>query len=166
MSPCDFAFTYYPPGRENTNVPDGWNLRNQKAAGNDATNEMLRIVLAGYPVPSLQVWPMHYLLDNDTEVPVTCWAPQSSATVQEGTRRLRQATRSEAYVIKPATYKVEYTLMARNRLAGISPNGSATSPPLSIKLEQFGQDVIPDVSTSQAQVPLAPDAFELLQVYA
>ena len=77
-------------------------------------------------------------------MPLSCWQPSASATAQ-GTRRLQQSSRSNAFVVKPATYKVEYTLMNRNRLAGISPNGSITSPPLSIKLDNFG-DVVADVS--------------------
>jgi hypothetical protein len=141
---CDFAFTHFPPGRENDNVPEGWTQKRQQKAGNDQPDELLKIALAGYPVPNLQVWPIYYLLNNQTEVPLSCWAAQASAQAFTGTRRLAQ-TRSNAFVVKPATYKVEYMLMNRNRLAGISPNGSLTSPPLSIKLENFG-DVVSDVS--------------------
>jgi hypothetical protein len=148
---CDYSFTYFPPGRENDNVPEGWTLKKQQKAGNDAPDELLKIALAGYPVPTLQVWPQYFLLNNNTEVPVSCWTPQASAQAFGGTRRLSQ-TRSNAYVVKPATYKVEYTLMSRNRLAGISPNGSITSPPLSIKLENFG-DVVADVSAPAPRRP-------------
>lgn len=141
---CDFSITYFPPGREEDNVPEGWTLKKQQKAGNDAPDELFKIALAGYPVPTLQVWPNYYLLNNNSEVPLSCWQPSASATAQ-GTRRLQQSSRSNAFVVKPATYKVEYTLMNRNRLAGISPNGSITSPPLSIKLDNFG-DVVADVS--------------------
>jgi hypothetical protein len=135
-------------------VPEGWTLKKQQKAGNDAPDELLKIALAGYPVPALQVWPQYFLLNNNTEVPVSCWTPQASAQAFGGNRRLSQA-RSNAYVVKPATYKVEYTLMSRNRLAGISPNGSITSPPLSIKLENFG-DVVADVSAPAARSRRAP----------
>lgn len=140
---CDFSFTHFPPGLENANVPEGWTLKKQKKAGNDQPDELLKIALAGYPVPTLQVWPLSYLLNNNTEVPYSCWTPSAAAAVQDGNRRLQQAPKSGAFVVKPATYKVEYTLMNRNRLAGISPNGTLTSPPLSIKLENFG-DVVTD----------------------
>lgn len=54
--PCDMGLTFFPP--QGDNLPTGWSQAVQQSAGNTQVDQMMKIALAGYPIPQLYMAPL------------------------------------------------------------------------------------------------------------
>lgn len=107
---CSLGITFQPFGFDDQSSRP-WQKLNQQAAGNMAEDKLFPVVIASYleqPVqgpPRLYLRPKHFLVNNASKVPCSCWmlgGYQQSSAGGDCT--------AEPIVVKPAEYRVMYNM--------------------------------------------------------
>ena len=132
--PCALGFTFFAPGAEDDNTPDGWTQTTQIDNGNTASDQMEMIVLTGYPIPVVHVYPVHPLMTVGGSVPAQC--------LTGSRRKLQQA--GAGTVGQIAQFTVSYSI-----------NGSL---PVAVGSFPAPNNPVPKITLSQ--IPLLQDVSE------
>jgi hypothetical protein len=125
--PCDMGLTFFPPRGDN--LPTGWSQAVQQANGNTANDQMLRIALAGYPIPQLYMAPVSVYTQVGGSVPVQCVTGQPS--------------NAAGVLTRPAAFTITWALAGQSGQIGPFLKGSKQDPPANVTLNFVPQ--LPDV---------------------
>ena len=126
--PCDLGLTFFPPRGDN--LPTGWTQAVQQASGNTAIDQMMKIALAGYPLPQLYMAPVSVYTQVGGSVPLACITGQNAAAAGVLTR--------------PAAFTISWALAGQGGQLGPYLKGSKQDPPANVTLNFVPQ--LPDVS--------------------
>jgi len=126
LGPCDLGLTFFPSNGENK--PEAWTAISQQSAGNTRQDQLLKVALGGYPIPSLNVAPVSVFTQVGGPVPVSCVIGETAA--------------GEGVLIKPATYTVSYKMAGNGTKVGPFVKGSKQDPPANVSLSAVAQ--LPD----------------------
>ncbi|GBF90097.1 hypothetical protein Rsub_02805 [Raphidocelis subcapitata] len=152
--PCDMGINFYPQGGDN--LPTGWSQAVQQAAGNTLPDQVLKIALAGYPIPQLYMAPVSVYTGVGGSVPIACVTGQSVA--------------GAGVLTRPAAYTITWALAGQSGQLGPFLKGSKQDPPPNVTLNfvpqlpdgdyclQLKMDLIPNsgvvaVGAQQFEVP-------------
>jgi len=97
INACALNLTFFPKGREDSNIPVGWTQTAQFAVNGGSEDTMVMIALDGYPAPVINVAPKYVLTQLNAVVPDQCLSTPAAPGKQKK-------------VLVPATYTVAYTL--------------------------------------------------------
>jgi hypothetical protein len=126
--PCDMGLTFFP--QQGDNLPTGWSQAVQQAAGNSQPDQMMKIALAGYPIPQLYMAPVSVYTQVGGSVPVACVTGQGAA--------------GAGVLIRPAAFTITWALAGQSGQLGPFLKGSKQDPPANVTLNFVPQ--LPDVS--------------------
>jgi len=122
------GLTFFPPQGEN--MPTGWSQAVQQAGGNNQIDQMMKIALAGYPIPKLYMAPNSVYTQVGGSVPVACVTGQNAA----GT----------GVLTRPAAYTITWAIAGQSGQLGPFYKGSKQDPAPNVTLNFVPQ--LPDVS--------------------
>jgi len=152
------GLTFFPTGFENMNEPSAWTKLAQLGAGNSDDDRILEAVLSHHPMPSLQVLPVHFLMNNGANVPTSCfmqppkalnasrkllqndaltalnYSQPANCVELGGSCELQQGASAQSVtVVKPAAFTLSYKLGERPQkdwgMQDKSPYNSTENPP-------------------------------------
>ena len=126
--PCDMGLTFFPPHGDN--LPTGWSQAVQQSAGNPAQDQLMKIALAGYPIPQLYMAPISVFTTVGGSVPIGCVTGQN----QPGA----------GVLTRPAAFTITWALAGQGGQIGPFLKGSKQDPPANVTLNFVPQ--LPDVS--------------------
>ncbi|GBF88776.1 hypothetical protein Rsub_01677 [Raphidocelis subcapitata] len=115
---CDMGLTFFHPSGDN--MPTGWSQAVQQAAGNNQPDQLMKIALAGYPIPQLYMAPVSVYTQVGGSVPVACVTGQSAA--------------GAGVLTRPAAYTITWALAGRSGQLGPFLKGSKQDPPPNVTL--------------------------------
>ncbi|KAF6263554.1 hypothetical protein COO60DRAFT_415468 [Scenedesmus sp. NREL 46B-D3] len=155
-NPCALGITFFPAGGDNK--PTGWTQAVQANAGNTASDQMVKIALAGYPIPMLYLAPVSVFTEVNGAVPGQCMGGAASGVLT-----------------RPAAFTITWALAGIGGVIGPFTKGSKQDPPANVTLSavpqlpdgdyclQLKMDIIPGsgiaaVGTQMVQVPSAPQS--------
>jgi hypothetical protein len=127
-NPCEMGLTFFP--RDAENLPTGWSQAVQQAGGNTQTDQLMKIALAGYPIPQLYMAPVSVYTAVGGSVPATCVTGQG--------------TPGAGVLVRPAAYTITWALAGQSGQLGPFLKGSKQDPPPNVTLNFVPQ--LPDVS--------------------
>jgi hypothetical protein len=130
---CDMGLTFFPAQGENH--PTGWSQAVQQSGGNNHNDQMMKIALAGYPIPKLYMAPASVYTHVGGAIPVSC-VPGASG---EATGTLT----------RPAAYTITWALAGQSGQLGPFLKGNKQDPPPNVTLNFLPQ--LPDVSLGTAR---------------
>ncbi len=140
--PCDLALTFFPPSSENS--PASWSAEAQQGAGNSRADHLLKIALAGYPIPNINVAPISVFTQVGGAVPAGCVTGEAGAAA--------------GVLVKPAVFTVSWSLADKSGKVGPFVKGSKQDPPANVSLAH-----VPDLTdVSGADLVAAMGRFESL----
>lgn len=122
--PCALGINFFPTNGENK--PTGWTQAVQQNAGNTANDQMIKIALAGYPIPQLYMAPVSVFTQVNGQIPAQCLGG------------------APGVLTRPAAFTVTYALAGAGGVLGPFTKGSKQDPPANVTLKQVPQ--LPDVS--------------------
>lgn len=122
------GLTFFPA--QGDNLPTGWSQAVQQAAGNTQSDQMLKIALAGYPIPQLYMAPVSVFTQVGGSVPVACVTGQNAA--------------GAGVLTRPAAFTITWALAGQGGQLGPYLKGSKQDPPANVTLNFVPQ--LPDVS--------------------
>lgn len=124
QDPCALGITFFPRGGESK--PTGWTQAVQSNAGNTAQDQMVKIAMAGYPIPQLYMAPVSVFTDVNGKVPGQCiGGPPGVLT-------------------RPAVFTITYAIAGTGGTIGPFTKGSKQDPPANVTLPIVPR--LPDVS--------------------
>jgi hypothetical protein len=134
--PCALGINFFPVGGDNR--PTGWTQAVQANAGNTASDQLIKIALAGYPLPMLYMAPVSPFTQVNGQIPGQCiGGPNGILT-------------------RPAAFTITYAIAGMTGTLGPFTKGSKQDPPANITLPMAPR--LPDVSccscSSRQQQPL------------
>lgn len=124
--PCDMGLTFFPP--QGDNLPTGWSQAVQQANGNTLPDQMLKIALAGYPIPQLFMAPVSVYTQVGGSVPIACVTGQNAA--------------GAGVLTRPAAFTITWALAGQSGQLGPFLKGSKQDPPANVTLNFVPQ--LPD----------------------
>jgi hypothetical protein len=127
-NPCALGITYFPVGGDNR--PTGWTQVVQQNAGNTASDQMVRIALAGYPIPMLYMAPVSVFTEVNGAVPGQCVGGAANGVLT-----------------RPAAFTITWALAGTGGVIGPFTKGSKQDPPANVTLNAVPQ--LPDVSVGR-----------------
>jgi hypothetical protein len=120
------GITFYPTGGDNK--PTGWTQPVQANAGNTATDQVVKIALAGYPVPQLYMAPTSVFTQVNGQIPGQCIGGPNGV------------------LTRPAVFTITYAIAGTGGTLGPFTKGSKQDPPANVTLAVVPR--LPDVSGS------------------
>jgi hypothetical protein len=126
--PCDMGLTFFPP--QSNNLPTGWSQAVQAAAGNTQSDQMMKIALAGYPIPQLYMAPLSVFTQVGGTVPIACVTGQNAA--------------GAGVLTRPAAFTITWAVAGQGGQLGPFLKGSKQDPPANVTISFVPQ--LPDVS--------------------
>jgi hypothetical protein len=112
--PCALGITFFPRGGESK--PTGWTQAVQANAGNTAQDQMIKIAMAGYPIPQLYMAPMSVFTEVNGKVPGQCiGGPPGVLT-------------------RPAVFTITYAIAGTGGTIGPFTKGSKQDPPANVTM--------------------------------
>jgi hypothetical protein len=126
-NPCEMGLTFFPKDAEN--LPTGWSQAVQQAGGNTQPDQLMKIALAGYPIPQLYMAPVSVYTQVGGAIPAACVAGQGAA--------------GAGVLIRPAAYTITWALAGQSGQLGPFLKGSKQDPPPNVTLNFVPQ--LPDV---------------------
>lgn len=128
-NPCAMGLTFFPPGGENR--PTGWTQAAQGNAGNTAQDQMIKIALAGYPIPMLFMAPVSVFTQVNGQIPAQCLGGAAAGVLT-----------------RPAAFTITWALAGTGGVLGPYTKGSKQDPPANVTMNAVPQ--LPDVSFCSA----------------
>ncbi|WIA36760.1 hypothetical protein OEZ86_008026 [Tetradesmus obliquus] len=156
-NPCALGITYFPVGGENR--PTGWTQAVQSNAGNTAADQMIKVALAGYPIPMLYMAPVSVFTNVNGAVPGQCLGGAVNGVLT-----------------RPAAFTITWALAGTGGVLGPFTKGSKQDPPANVTLNavpqlpdgeyclQMKMDILPGsgiaaVGAQTVAVPSAPQSI-------
>jgi hypothetical protein len=112
------GLTFFPPRGDN--LPTAWSQAVQQANGNTAQDQMLRVALAGYPIPQLYMAPVSVYTQVGGAVPLGCVTGQNAA--------------GAGVLTRPAAFTISWSLAGQGGQIGPFLKGSKQDPPANVTL--------------------------------
>jgi hypothetical protein len=118
------GITFFPTGGDNR--PTGWTQPVQANAGNTAQDQMIKIALAGYPIPQLYMAPQSVFTQVNGQIPGQCLGGPAGI------------------LTRPAVFTITYAIAGTGGTIGPFTKGSKQDPPANVTLNIVPR--LPDVS--------------------
>lgn len=130
QDPCAASLTFFPANYEDSNTPAGWTQSVQSQAGNTRPDQLIKIALSGYPIPSLNIAPASVFTRVGGQMPALCAAGANAP--------------GAAILAVPAQFAITWRMAGQGGTIGPYMKGDKTDPPANVTLGFVPQ--LPDVS--------------------